>query len=64
VKNLLMRLSTLDMLRRLLFELGLLFENSMLNVFGLFGVFFVWSFSVPNTVEVACVLLKYSMEAC
>jgi hypothetical protein len=32
VKNLLMCLSTLDMLRRLLFELGLLFENSMLNV--------------------------------
>jgi hypothetical protein len=46
VKNLLMRLSTLDMLRRLLFE------------------FLVWSFSVPNTVEAACVLLKYSMEAC
>jgi hypothetical protein len=44
VKNLLMRLITLDMLRRLLFELGLLFENSMLNVlvclvYSLFGPF-------------------------
>ena len=64
MKNLLMRLSTLDMLRRLLFELGILFENSMLNVlvclvYSLFG-----PFSEPNTVDVACVLLKYSMEAC
>jgi hypothetical protein len=44
VKNLLMCLRTLDMLRRILFELGLLFENSMLNVlvclvYSLFGPF-------------------------
>ena len=44
MKNLLMRLSTLDMLRRLLFDIGILFENSMLNVlvclvYSLFGPF-------------------------
>ena len=44
MKNLLMRLSTLDMLRRILFELRLLFENSMFNVlvclvYSLFGPF-------------------------
>lgn len=59
-----MCLSTLEMLRRLLFELGLLFENGILIVFGLFGVFLVWFFSILKTVEDACVLLKYSMEAC
>lgn len=38
-----MCLSTLDMLRRLLFELGLLFENSV-TVYSMFLVCLVYSF--------------------